>query len=49
MCTEEIAKALTKISNLKSSGKDIPVELIKNAPNIAHQQISMIMNNTFSE
>ena len=38
------------MSNQKSPGKDnIPVELIKNAPNIAHQQISMIMNNIFSE
>ena len=48
--TKEIAKALTKTSNQKSLGKDsIPVELLKNAPNIAHQQISMIMNNKFSE
>ena len=48
--TEEIVKALTKMSNQKSPGKDnIPVEFLKNAPNIAHQQISMIMNNTFSE
>ena len=38
------------MSNQKSPGKDnIPVELLKNAPNIAHQQISMIMNNPFSE
>ena len=43
-------KALTKMSNQKSPGKDnIPVELLKNAPNIAHQRISMIMNNKFSE
>ena len=48
--TEEIVKALTKMSNQKSPGKDnIPVELLKNAPNIAHQLISMIMNNPFSE
>ena len=38
------------MSNQKSPGKDnIPVELLKNAPNIAHQKISTIMNNTFSE
>ena len=43
-------KALTKISNRKTHGKDnIPVELLKNAPNTARQQISMIMNNTLSE
>ena len=43
-------KALTKMSIQKSHGKNnIPDELLKNAPNIAHQQISMIMNNTFSE
>ena len=38
------------MSNLKSPGKEnIPVELLKNAPYTAHQQISMIMNNTFSK
>ena len=38
------------MSNQKSPGKDnIPVEHLKNATNIAHQQFSMIMNNTFSE
>ena len=38
--TEEIVKALTKMSNQKCPGKDnIPVELLKNASNIAHQQI----------
>ena len=43
-------KTLTKLSNLKSPGKEnIPVELLKNAPYTAHQQISMIMNNTFSK
>ena len=48
--TEEIVKALTKISNQKSPGKDnIPADLLKSAPNIAYQQISMIMNNTFLE
>ena len=48
--TEVIVKALTKMSNQKSHGKEnIPVELLKNAPNIAHQKNSMIMNNTFSE
>ena len=47
---EEIVKALTKMSNRKSHGKDnIPVELLKNAPNIAHQKNPMIMNNTFSK
>ena len=48
--TEETAKALTKMTNEKSPGKDnIPVELITNAPNISHQQISTTMINTFSE
>ena len=48
--TEEIVKALTKMSNQKSPGKDnIPAELLKNTPNNVYQQISMIMNNTFSE
>ena len=43
-------KALTKMSNQKSPGKDnIPAELLKNTPNNVYQQISMIMNNTFSE
>ena len=38
------------MSNQMSPGKDdIPFELIKNAPNIAHHQISVIINNTFSE
>ena len=37
-------------SNQKYPGKDnIPVELINHAPNIAHQQIPVIMNNTFLE
>ena len=35
--TEGIVKALTKMSSQKSPSKDnIPVELLKNAPNIAH-------------
>ena len=47
---EEIAKALTKMSNQNFPGKgNIAIELIKNAPNFAHQQILMIMNNTLSE
>ena len=38
------------MSNQKSPGKDnIPAELLKNTPNNVYQQISMIMNNTFSE
>ena len=38
------------MSNQKSHGKDnTPFKLIKNAPNIAHQQISLIINNTLSE
>ena len=48
--TEEIVKVLTKLSNQKYPGKDnIPFEVLKNAPNVVHQQILMIMNNTFSE
>ena len=47
---EEIAKALTKMSNQNFPGKgNIAIELIKNAPSFAHQQILMIMNDTFSE
>ena len=43
-------KTLTKMSNLKSPGKEnITVELLNNAPYTAHQQISMIMNNIFSK
>ena len=38
------------MSNQKSHGKhNVPAELLKNAPNIAHQRISMIINNKFSE
>ena len=38
--TQEILKALTKMSNQKSAAKDnIPVELLKNASNIVNQQI----------
>ena len=36
---EEIAKALTKMANENVPGKgNIAIELIKNAPNFAHQQ-----------
>ena len=46
--TEEITKAVTKMSNNKAPGKDnINVELIKYAPIETHKEISNILNSIF--